>query len=135
MFPGFRTERVAAGDVTINVCHGGDGAPVLLLHGYPQTHALWHRVAPTLARHFTIVCPDLRLYGDSDKPPGDPDHHAYSKHAMAIDQIAVMAHLGFRRFAVVDHDRAARVALRLALDHPEVVSRLAAARRSNGRQR
>jgi haloacetate dehalogenase len=125
MLPGFTTDRVAAGDVTINVCHGGAGPPLLLLHGYPQTHVMWHRIAPTLAQRFTVVCPDLRGYGDSDKPFGGGDHSAYSKRVMALDQVAVMRHLGFERFAVAGHDRGARVALRLALDHPDAVSHLA----------
>jgi haloacetate dehalogenase len=125
MFPDFRSERVAAGDVAINVCHGGDGPPLLLLHGYPQTHVTWRRIAPVLAKHFTVVCPDLRGYGDSDKPPSGGDHSAYSKRAMALDQVEVMRSLGFERFAVAGHDRGARVALRLALDHPDTVAHLA----------
>jgi haloacetate dehalogenase len=125
MLGGFTTERIAAGGVTINVCHGGKGPALLLLHGYPQTHATWHRIAPTLAQHFTVICPDLRGYGDSDKPPGGGDHSAYSKRAMALDQVAVMSQLGFQQFAVAGHDRGARVALRLALDHPDAVSHLA----------
>lgn len=125
MFPGFTTEPVRANGITVRVCHGGSGPPVLLLHGYPQTHVMWHQVAPALARHFTVICPDLRGYGDSDKPPGGPDHEGYSKRTMARDQVAVMAALGFGRFAVAGHDRGARVALRMALDHPEAVSRLA----------
>jgi haloacetate dehalogenase len=125
MLSGFRTERIAAGGVAINVCHGGHGPPLLLLHGYPQTHVTWHRVAPALANHFTVICPDLRGYGDSDSPPSGGDHSAYSKRAMAVDQVEVMRHLGFDRFAVAGHDRGARVALRLALDHPDAVSHLA----------
>jgi haloacetate dehalogenase len=125
MFPGFTTGPVRANGITAHVCHGGTGPPVLLLHGYPQTHAMWHRVAPALAERFTVICPDLRGYGDSDKPPGGRDHEGYSKRTMAQDQVAVMAALGFRRFAVAGHDRGARVALRMALDHPEAVSRLA----------
>ncbi len=97
---------------------------MLLLHGYPQTHAMWHRVAPALAERFTVVCPDLRGHGDSDKPPGGGDHVAYAKRTMAQDQAELMHALGFDRFAVVAHDRGARVALRLALDHPAVVTRL-----------
>lgn len=125
MFEDFTVERVRVGDVAINVCHGGDGPPLLLLHGYPQTHVMWHRVASALAQSFTVVCPDLRGYGDSDKPPGGADHAAYSKRTMALDQVRVMSHLGFRRFAVGGHDRGARVALRLALDHPDAVTHLA----------
>jgi len=108
----------------IHVSHGGSGPPLLLLHGYPETHRMWHRVAPALARDFHVICPDLRGYGDSGKPPGTPDHANYSKRAMAHDMMAVMAELGYRRFAVAGHDRGARVAHRLALDHPAAVTRL-----------
>jgi haloacetate dehalogenase len=125
MFTGFTNDRIATGEVTINVCRGGSGPPLLLLHGYPETHVMWHRVAPRLAEHFSVVCPDLRGYGDSDKPPGDAHHAAYSKRALARDQLQVMHALGYHRFAVAGHDRGARVALRLALDHPEAVSDLA----------
>ncbi len=125
LFPGFLQQRIRAQDVTINLVRGGDGPPVLLLHGYPQTHATWHKVAPLLAERYTLVCPDLRGYGDSDKPWGATDHSTYSKRAMARDQVAVMAELGFERFAVVGHDRGARVAHRMALDFPERVTRLA----------
>jgi haloacetate dehalogenase len=125
VFPGFAKERIDVGEVSINVARGGDGPPLLLLHGYPQTHAMWHRVAPMLAERFTVVCADLRGYGDSDKPQGGGKHAAYSKRSMAGDQLAVMRSLGFDRFAVAAHDRGARVALRLALDHPDAVSRLA----------
>ena len=121
----FATETIEANGVSINVCRGGAGPPLLLLHGYPQTHVMWHRVAPVLAQHFTVVCPDLRGYGDSDKPSGGGDHAAYSKRTMAQDQLEVMGAMGFERFAVAAHDRGARVALRLALDHPDAVSRLA----------
>jgi haloacetate dehalogenase len=103
---------------------GGSGPPLLVLHGHPQTHAIWHRVAPALAQHFTLVLPDLRGYGDSDLPPGAPDHANYSKRTMAQDVLALMASLGHRRFAVLAHDRGARVAHRLAADHPQAVSRL-----------
>src|SRR5205823_8827131 len=125
MFAGFTTRQVRANGITVHVCCGGAGPPVLLLHGYPETHVMWHQVAPVLARRFTVVCPDLRGYGDSGKPPGGPEHEGYSKRAMAQDQVAVMAALGFGRFAVAGHDRGARVALRMALDHPGTVSRLA----------
>jgi haloacetate dehalogenase len=125
MFPGFTSESVRANGITRHVRRGGAGPPVLLLHGYPQTHVTWHRVAPVLAERFTVVCPDLRGYGDSDKPPGGQDHAGYAKRTMARDQVAMMAALGFRRFAVAGHDRGARVALRMALDHPEAVTRLA----------
>jgi haloacetate dehalogenase len=126
VFPGFTLEQVDANGIRINVRRGGSGPPILLLHGYPQTHAMWHRVAPSLARGFTVVCPDLRGYGDSDKPAGGKDHVAYSKRTMAADQLEVMRLLGHERFAVVAHDRGARVAVRLALDHPGAVSKLAA---------
>ena len=109
----------------INLVQGGKGEPVLLLHGYPQTHVCWHRVAPILADQFTVVCPDLRGYGDSGKPPGDPEHLAYSKRMLAQDQVEVMQSLGFHKFAVVGHDRGARVAHRMALDHSEKVTKLA----------
>ena len=104
---------------------GGSGPPILLLHGYPQSHVMWHEVAPVLAQHFTVVAPDLRGYGDSAKPEAGADHAGYSKRASAADQVAVMAALGFEKFALVGHDRGARVAHRLALDHPERVQRLA----------
>jgi haloacetate dehalogenase len=125
MLSGFETDRIAVREVTIRVSRGGSGLPLLLLHGYPQTHVMWHRIAPALAEHFTVVCPDLRGYGDSDKPPGDGDHAAYCKRVMARDQLEVMGALGFERFAIAAHDRGARVALRMALDHPDAVSHLA----------
>jgi haloacetate dehalogenase len=125
VLPGFTTERIDAGDVWINAKRGGSGFPVLLLHGYPQTHVVWRHVAPALAEDFTVVCADLRGYGDSDKPAGGDDHAAYSKRRMAADQLEVMRRLGFDRFAVVGHDRGARVGLRMALDHPRAVERLA----------
>ena len=104
---------------------GGSGPPLLLLHGYPQTHVMWHKVAPMLADRFTIVATDLRGYGDSGKPPGGADHAGYSKRAMAQDQVEVMSRLGFETFAVAGHDRGGRVAHRMALDHPGRVSKLA----------
>jgi haloacetate dehalogenase len=125
MLEGFARTRIPTREVTINVLHGGNGPPLLLLHGYPQTHAMWRKVAPLLADRFTLVIPDLRGYGDSDKPHGLPDHSNYSKRAMALDQVEVMAALGFARFAVAGHDRGARVAHRMALDHPERLARLA----------
>ncbi|MGD9573646.1 MAG: alpha/beta fold hydrolase [Thermoleophilia bacterium] len=125
MLDAFTTRDVPAGDVTIAVATAGQGPPLLLLHGYPQTRACWHRVAPALAERFTVVAADLRGYGDSSKPPGDPDHAAYSKRAMAADMVAVMAALGHDRFAVAGHDRGGRVAHRMALDHPGVVTRAA----------
>ena len=130
MFDGFQQQYIDTVEVTINVRTGGDGPPVLLLHGYPQTHAMWQAVAPRLAERYTVVCTDLRGYGDSGKPPGgpqagDPDHDNYSKRMMARDQVAVMAALGFESFALIGHDRGGRVAHRLCLDHPDQVSRAA----------
>jgi haloacetate dehalogenase len=125
VFDGFETEDIDAGDAVIRVRRGGGGPPVLLLHGYPQTHAMWHRVAPMLARDLTVVATDLRGYGDSSKPDTTSDHEPYSKRAMGRDQVAVMERLGFERFAVVGHDRGARCAYRMALDTPERVERLA----------
>ena len=129
--PGFTGRPVAvpgaAGgpDIHIHTAVGGSGPPLLLLHGHPQTHATWHRIAPRLARRFTVVCTDLRGYGDSAKPSGGPGHVNYSKRAMAADQVSVMEQLGHPRFAVVGHDRGGRVAHRMALDHPAAVERLA----------
>ena len=125
MFDGFETRRVATSGAEINLRLGGSGPPLLLLHGYPQTHVMWHRVAPYLAERFTVAAADLRGYGDSAKPTSDPAHAAYSKRAMARDQVEVMSSLGFERFAVVGHDRGARVAHRMALDHPDRVERAA----------
>src|SRR5215211_924601 len=125
LFSGFSDLRAALSTVTVNAVVGGEGPPLLLLHGYPQTHAMWHRVAPALAERFHVVGPDLRGYGDSAKPESDPSHEPYSKRAMAQDQVELMNELGFERFAVVGHDRGARVARRLALDHPDAVSKLA----------
>lgn len=114
-----------APSLVINAVAGGSGPPLLLLHGHPQTHAIWHKVAPRLAERFTVVACDLRGYGDSGKPQGDADHANYSKRTMARDALAVMRSLGFDRFKVLAHDRGARVAHRLALDHPLAVERLA----------
>jgi haloacetate dehalogenase len=125
MFEGFHLSTIDAGGVSIRVRHGGHGPPLLLLHGHPQTHVMWHRVAPHLARHFTVVATDLRGYGDSGKPATTGDHAPYSKRAMAGDQIGVMRHLGFDRFFVAGHDRGARCGYRMALDHPERVLKLA----------
>jgi haloacetate dehalogenase len=125
MFDGFTHQQINTQETMINLVRGGSGYPILLLHGYPQTHVCWHRVAPILAERFTVVCPDLRGFGDSGKPPSDPEHLAYSKRVMAQDQIAVMKSLGFSEFALVGHDRGARVAHRMALDHPEKIKKLA----------
>ena len=125
MFEGFETVDLEVTATTIHARIGGSGPPVLLLHGYPQTHVIWHKIAPRLAERFTVVATDLRGYGDSGRPASDPSHAAYAKRSMAADQVEVMAMLGHRRFAVVGHDRGARVAHRLALEHPEAVERLA----------
>ncbi len=125
LFPGFASRRIATEGAEINLVTAGSGPPLLLLHGYPETHAMWHAVAGDLARHFTVVASDLRGYGDSGKPPGDPEHAVYSKRETARDQVAVMHALGFERFFVAGHDRGGRVAHRMALDHPERVLRLA----------
>jgi haloacetate dehalogenase len=125
MFEGFESSMVDTGETTIRARRGGSGPPLLLLHGYPQTHVMWRKIAPRLAAEFTLVIPDLRGYGDSSKPPATPDHESYSKRAMARDMVAVMAALGHERFAVVGHDRGGRVAYRMALDHPARVRGLA----------
>jgi len=125
MFDGFRLSTIDTGEATIPVRHGGTGPPLLLLHGNPQTHVMWHEVAPRLAERFTVVAADLRGYGDSSKPADAPDHAPHSKRAMARDQIAVMRQLGFERFFVAGHDRGGRCAYRMALDHPDVVEKLA----------
>jgi haloacetate dehalogenase len=125
MFDGFTRSSVDTGEATICVRSGGSGPPLLLLHGYPQTHVMWHLIAPRLARDFSVVAMDLRGYGDSSKPPTTPDHEPYSKRAMARDAVAVMRHLGFERFAVAGHDRGGRVAYRLALDDPQRVTKIA----------
>ena len=125
MFEGFERRQIEAGGTTINLVKGGDGPPLLLLHGYPQTHTIWHKIAPRLAEEFTVVAADLRGYGDSGKPHGDSEHLAYSKRTMAQDQVEVMEQLGFDSFSLVGHDRGARVAHRLTKDHPQRVRKLA----------
>jgi haloacetate dehalogenase len=125
MFEGFDLAHVDTGEAIIRVRYGGSGPPLLLLHGHPQTHMMWHRIAPQLAQRFTVVAPDLRGYGQSSKPPTTPDHEPYSKRAMARDQVEVMRRLGFEQFSVAGHDRGGRCAYRLALDHPQRVRKLA----------
>jgi len=122
---GFEHHDVDLSGTRIHAAVGGDGPPVLLLHGYPQSHVMWHAVAPELADRHTVVLADLRGYGDSSRPASQSDHGSYSKRAMAADQVELMRHLGFDTFALVGHDRGARVAHRLCLDRPEVVSRVA----------
>jgi haloacetate dehalogenase len=121
----FDDHDVDVNGTRIHAAVGGDGPPVLLLHGYPQSHVMWHRVAPELADRHTVVLADLRGYGDSSRPASETDHASYSKRAMAEDQVGLMRTLGFEAFAVVGHDRGARVAHRLCLDRPQVVSRVA----------
>src|SRR4051794_23870431 len=125
MFEGFSLSMIDTGEATLRVRHGGNGPPLLLLHGHPQTHMMWHAIAARLARDFTVVAPDLRGYGESGKPATMPDHSPYSKRAMAQDQIALMRQLGFEQFFVAGHDRGGRCAYRMALDHPERVRKLA----------
>jgi haloacetate dehalogenase len=125
MFDGFTLETIDLGDVRLRVRHGGSGSPVLLLHGHPRTHTTWHRVAPLLAAEHTVVCPDLRGYGQSSKPATTSDHEPYSKRAMGRDAVGLMAALGHERFTVIGHDRGAYAAFRTALDHPASVDRLA----------
>ena len=124
-FPGFKSMRINTSGATINAVVGGSGPPVLMLHGYPQTHVMWHKVAPALAERFTVVAADLRGYGDSSKPPDGVNHVNYSKRAMAKDQVEVMAHLGFEKFAVVGHDKGSGVASRMSLDYPDKITKLA----------
>jgi haloacetate dehalogenase len=124
MFDDFTDGSAIVDGIRIKAIQGGTGPALLLLHGHPQTHAIWHKVAPTLAQDFTVVAADLRGYGDSGKPDGLPDHSNYSKRRMALDQIELMRTLGFESFAVLAHDRGARVAVRMALDHPHAVTRL-----------
>ncbi|HAY46844.1 MAG TPA: alpha/beta hydrolase [Gammaproteobacteria bacterium] len=119
----FNNVRIKTSGAEINLVHGGSGTPLLLLHGYPQTHVMWHKVAPRLAKTFHVVCPDLRGYGDSSKPPSKPDHSPYSKRAMAKDMVEVMASLGYSEFLVAGHDRGARVVHRMALDYPEKIKK------------
>ncbi len=123
MFEGFQLEMIELSQATLRVRHGGDGPPVLLLHGHPRTHATWHRVAPVLARHYTVVCPDLRGFGQSSQPADTPDHAGSSKRAKARDCVELMKYLGFGRFAIVGHDRGSYTAFRTAMDYPDVIER------------
>jgi haloacetate dehalogenase len=121
--PGFTRRQITTSGATINLATGGSGPPLLLLHGYPQTHAMWRKVAPRLAQDFTVVAPDLRGYGDSSKPPAGENFINYSKRALALDQVELMAALGFDKFAVAGHDRGARVTHRLLRDHGDKITR------------
>src|SRR5262245_44767911 len=123
-FPGFSTELIETSGTTIHVLQKGAGRPLLLLHGYPETHVTWHKVAPQLTEQFSVFVPDLRGYGDSGKPQGGERHKNYSFRAMAQDQVDVMRHYGHERFLVAAHDRGARVAHRLCLDHPKRVEKV-----------
>ena len=123
-FEGFQLSQVDVGEVTLRVRHGGSGPPLLLLHGYPQTHMMWGKVAGELGRDFTVIAPDLRGYGGSTAPSDAEDHSSYSKRAMAGDAVALMRHFGFETFDLAGHDRGGRVAYRLALDHPDAVRRM-----------
>jgi haloacetate dehalogenase len=125
MLNGFEPSVVDCGEAAIFIRRRGSGPPLLLLHGFPQTHLMWHRVAPILAEDFTVICADLRGYGASGKPRSTPDHAPYTKSAMALDMVRVMEDQGFARFSMAGHDRGGRVAYRLALDHPDRVERLA----------
>jgi len=125
LFEGFETRRIAGAGAEIFCRIGGSGPPLLLLHGYPQTHAMWHKVAPRLAEKFTVVCADLRGYGDSSKPDSDAAHRVYSKRATAADMVAMMQALGYPRFRLAGHDRGGRVSHRLALDFPAAIERVA----------
>lgn len=125
MFAGFKSQKVDTGELALHVLSGGKGAPLLLLHGFPQTHVMWHKIAPNLAAHFHVVCPDLRGYGDSDKPTCDTDHSRYSKRVMAQDMIRLMEKLGFPQFSVAGHDRGGRVVHRMIRDSPASVEKAA----------
>lgn len=123
-FEGFALSRVDVGEATLRVRHGGSGPPLLLLHGYPETHMMWGKIAGDLAKDFTVIAPDLRGYGESTGPAATKDHETYSKRAMARDAVALMRHFGHERFMLAAHDRGGRVGYRLALDHPGVVQKL-----------
>jgi len=125
LFPGFQAAKIETSGAIINVVSGGQGPPLLLLHGAPQSLATWYKIAPRLAKDYTVVAADLRGYGDSSKPPNGENHVNYSKRAMALDGVQVMSHFGFEKFAVVGHDRGGRVAHRMALDHSANVTKIA----------
>jgi haloacetate dehalogenase len=125
VFEHFELKQIQTAGARINLRHGGSGPPLLLLHGNPLTHVMWHKIAPRLAEEFTVIATDLRGYGDSSKPPGGDDHSGYSFRAMAEDQVEVMRKLGFDRWFVAGHDRGGRVAHRMALDHPAHVEKVA----------
>ncbi|MGB3695207.1 MAG: alpha/beta hydrolase [Spirulinaceae cyanobacterium] len=125
LFSEFEEIIITTSQAKINLRKGGEGPPLLLLHGYPQTHFMWHKIAPLLAENFTVIATDLRGYGDSSKPQGCSDHSNYSKRALAQDQVEVMTQLGYEQFYLAAHDRGARVAHRLALDYPQSVQKLA----------
>jgi haloacetate dehalogenase len=125
LFPGFKVSKVETSGATIHVVSGGQGPPLLLLHGAPQSHATWYKIAPDLAKDYTLVMADLRGYGDSSKPEGGKNHENYSKRAMALDGVEVMKHFGFDKFVLIGHDRGGRVGHRMALDHPGQVVKLA----------
>ena len=124
MFNGFKHGKMDVNNIEINFVLSGQGLPLLLLHGYPQTHIIWRKVAPRLAQMFNVVASNLRGYGNSSKPAGQPDHSNYSKRTMAFDQVELMHKLGFEHFLLCGHDRGARVAHRLAVDYPERVEKL-----------
>ncbi len=124
MFEGFETFDITVGEVTLHGRKAGTGPPLLLLHGYPQTHVMWHKTAPVLAKYFTVIAPDLRGYGKSTCPPTRDDHSQMSKREMAADMVSLMAHFGHESFEILSHDRGARVAHRLGMDHPDAVKKL-----------
>lgn len=124
MFERFEKSKIDTSGATINLVHRGEGIPLLLLHGYPQTHVMWHSTAPALSENFHVICPDLRGYGDSSKPESDPEHSTYSKREMARDCVEIMSSLGYESFFVAGHDRGGRVAHRMVLDHPERVDKV-----------
>jgi haloacetate dehalogenase len=118
LFADFKKEKIETPEVSININHGGNGKPLLLLHGYPQTHAMWHKIAPQLSKDFHVICADLRGYGDSSKPQSTDDHFTYSKRAMSKDMTSVMKTLGYEKFFACGHDRGGRVVHRMCLDFP-----------------